>query len=390
MKSNLLFPLLFFCLSAVSCAQSTGIFPSVSVSTSESEAVLPNPVSIAVDEANAQIVVVNSNVDMLFGQGSLAVLSVDASDTAAPTLTAQKILATPNYAGEAHFDGVSSLYVPFRESYQGLDTLDTMKKYTVAASDVTEALTGTVAPDPFGITGDGASLYVVSNDTLGIYDTSLGLQASVSLTTAETAGIADTSAVNVLSVAVDATLDIAVISNPGGRMFIVDLATNTLRQAVDGPESTRNVLIDDAGIMYILDAITEAVWVFDLNSLALPVATPESVEDSSFLVTSVSVGNGPYGMALDSARNRLYVGNFDDDSVSVVDTLTLQEVDRISLRQDDLSSYFLRDCDGPFALSTGTFNTVPYVFVACFLSHDVVMINTQTLRLVEIFPNTVL
>lgn len=394
---------LIYLLIFTSCSSGTGIFPIIVLSTSEDKVQMPNPISIIVDTANSQIVVANSNVDILFNKGSIAVLSFDASNTSAPTLTAEKLIEAPNFAVEMFFDGASTIYAPFRETSETDESMDTFIKYTIAASDITVAQTKTVADNPFGITGDATQIYVVSDRVLGIYDTSLNLIASVDLTTADTAGIDDSNANNVLDVAIDTTNNLAVVSNTGGRMFIVDLSTNTLVQAVDGPTNTRNLVIDSRDpdldcdddnadedcrdLLYVLDGVTEAVWVFDMNALPSPSSTPESVDDSKFLLTTMSVGNDPNGIALDETNNRLYVGNSADDTISVLDTLTFQEIDRISLDQDDISTAFLRDGEDPIGLALGTFNSVTYLFVACFSSHDVLVINTKTLNVVNVFPN---
>ena len=70
----------------VACAGNESIFPAVVTDTAESTASLPNPISVVVDEANSQILVANSNVDILFDSGSLSVLGVDATDTSVPQL----------------------------------------------------------------------------------------------------------------------------------------------------------------------------------------------------------------------------------------------------------------------------------------------------------------
>src|SRR4029078_7126149 len=49
-------------------------------------------------------------------------------------------------------------------------------------------------------------------------------------------------------------------------------------------------------------------------------------------VSRFSVGRHPTLMILNPARTRLYIANSDDDSVSVVDTKTDKEIERISVR----------------------------------------------------------
>lgn len=378
--------LLFICL-LVSCAGSDDIFPDVVLSADEASASLPNPISMAVDVANSQIIVANSNVDILYETGSLAVLSFDATDTDAPILTTSTFVSSPNFSGEIVYDGAGSLYVPFREVSDADEDLDKFNKYTVTAGALDVSISGTVASDPFGLALSGASLYVVSDDVLEIYDTDLTLLSQVDLTTADDAEIDDTLSEDVQGVAVDVTGNRAFVSNNGGDVFVVDLATNTLVQAIAGPASTRNILVD-GNSLYVLDAYAEAVWIFNLDNLSAPSSTPEETDDSYFLVTTISVGNNPMGMALDTTHNRLYVSNMDDDTISVIDTVSQQEITQISIDEDFISEGFLRDGESPIALALGEFNGVTYLFVAGFTSNSIVVINTESLGVVEIYPNT--
>jgi YVTN family beta-propeller protein len=372
-----------------SCAQSQGVFPDIVTSTTESEVILPNPVSIAIDETNDQIIVANSNVDIFFEAGSLAVLNVDATIPTAPVLSASQILETPNFAGEISFDDASdTLFVPFRDSPTTDNSVDLVKSYTVAAGSVTEADTGTVAQNPFGSTLNAGTLYVVCDDALDLLDTSLTLTGTIDLTTAGTAGLDDSNSAFVEYVAIDTTGNRAFVSNLNGNLFVVDLDTNALAQLVDGPESTRNLIIDN-DTLYALDPVSSQVWVFDLLALDDPTSPPETVDDSTFLLTTIPVGSNPNGMVLDSTNHRLYVGNSNDNSISVIDTLINVELARISVDEEDLTS-FNRGGNFPFALSLGTFGGTQYLFVASFQNNSIVMINTNTLQVVEVYPDNTL
>ena len=57
-----------------------------------------------------------------------------------------------------------------------------------------------------------------------------------------------------------------------------------------------------------------------------------AVVQSGKLLSRVPVGRHPTAMLLNPARTRLYVANSDDDSVSVIDTQTDKELDRINVR----------------------------------------------------------
>jgi YVTN family beta-propeller protein len=57
-----------------------------------------------------------------------------------------------------------------------------------------------------------------------------------------------------------------------------------------------------------------------------------AVVQSGKLVSRVAVGRHPTSMLLNPARTRLYVANSNDDSVSVIDTQTDKEIERINVR----------------------------------------------------------
>ena len=381
----------FLILSFTGCSGSSGIFPEIVTSVSESELVIPNPISIVVDQVNEHIVVANSNVDIFYNTGSLAVLDMDATDTNAPVLSAVDVISTPNFAGQINFAaGPSTLTIPFRESFPSDDSLDQVAQYNLSASgQLTELATSSVSANPFGIDFSGTNYFVVSDNLLTIFDTGLTQTATIDLTTAETAGIDDSDAHFVESVAYDAAGNRLFVSNIGGRLFIIDLATNTLAQVLTGPTSTRSLIINN-NTLYALDTIEEAVWIFDLTQLTAPSSTPSTIDDSTFVTTLVGVGNNPNGMALDATNNRLYVTNTDDSTISVIDTLTFRETARVSVAAEDISANFSRDANHPYALALGTFNGTVFLFVTGFEANSVAVINTSTLNVVEVFPNNTL
>lgn len=371
------------------CAGSEDVFPSIILDTDEAAVLLPNPISVLADEANNQILVANSNVDIFFDTASLAVLSVDSTDPLNPQLSAAQIIEAPNFAGELASDGAGSVYIPFRQETSDNSGVDIFRKYTLSAGALTLATEGSVADNPFGISLFGGQLYVVSDDLLEIYDTSLTFVGDVDLTTAESADLEDTDSEQVQDVVIEASGARAVISNSNGEMFVIDLATQTLIQAITGPLSTRDLVLDGS-LLYALDANARLVWIFDLDLLSAASATPEEVDDSGFLVATVSVGTSPAGMVLDTVNSRLYVSNSFDDTISVIDTLSDTEMARISLDDEDLPVVYNREGRTPSGLALGTFGGRQFLIVACLGSNAVALIDTLTLRLVELYPDNAL
>lgn len=374
---------------SVACAQENSIFPTVNTSLSEDEIVLANPISLAVNEAASQLYVVNSNVDFFASEATLAVFDVDATDPETPVLTATQVLAIPNFAGQAYFDGVDDLFIPFRESSSSDSERDTFRRFRLTSGEFAQADSTTIADDPFGLSFANGQFYIVSEKTLSVFATNLDLVTEMDLTTARTAGIDDAGATYVESVGINADATKALVSNRGDNLFVVDLTDEEIVQVVDGPISTRDVLVDanDASRVFVIDSNSEAILVFDFDLLPEPTTIPETIDASEFLVTSIGVGQDPNGLLMDATDNRLYVCNSFDDTISVIDTLSLQEIARISLNGNDLPASFTRDVQDPVALNIGTFAGEKYLFVAGITSNSIAVIRTGNLAVALIYPD---
>lgn len=370
------------------CSSSTGIFPTISTSTSESTVVFPNPISVTLDTVNNQVMLVNSNVDIFFDTGSVALFSFDATTPSAPQLSLTQVLSVPNFAGQSYYDGAGSLYVPFRASSTANKSLDQFIKYTVAAGSITESIVGQTQPNPFGIDGDGTTMVVVSDDVLAIHDSSLNQTSSVNLTSFEQSGLADSDSGNVLDVVVDTANSRAYVTNLGGRLFVVNLNTLQTTLAVDGPLASRGIALSGTNL-FVVDALTESLLVMDTSVLSDPASAPASLDDSAALIASISVGSQPVDVVVDAVNQRAFVSNMAESSISVIDLVTMSELARISLKLADLPAGFLRAGLSPLGLAQGTFNGTPYLFVSCFDSNALFVIRADTFKVVEMFPNRV-
>lgn len=364
--------------SAINCASSNDIFPSVPTSTSTSDVQLPNPIAIVVDTVNGQLILVNSNVDFFFDEGSLATLSVDASNTNAVVLAATSIIATPNFGGNIVFDGTSA-YVPFRESPDDT-TSDQVKKYTIGSGSITEILTGRTGANPFGSALFGTTVLVVSEGQLDLFNSSLTSTATVSFADADNPDDSTISIDQVENVIVDATSSRAFITNRLGKILVVDLTTNTLTHQISAPLNTRGIATDGTYI-YVVDGNPPALWIFDPAKMPAASSSLVDVDDSTIVVDVIDVGTDPNGIAIDTANSRVYVANSFDESISVIDTVLFEEIDRISLGDPND-----KDDIDPFGLAVGTFNSVSFLFVTNISSNTISVINTATLKVVSTFP----
>lgn len=369
----------FFLFSA--CASTVDIFPDIPLTTEVGLLEMPNPIAIAEDAANDQIIVVNSNVDFFFDQGSLMTIHVDASDPASPLLTATAVLATPNFGSEIAFDGANA-FIPFREALTDSAEGDQILRYAVGAGSLLNDAEGTTGKNPFGITQNGGSVFVVSDDELDIFDTDLNLTETIDLTIASESDIDEASAESVERITVDNVNNRAFIGNRSGKIFVVDLDSNSVSHVIDGPQNSRGIAFDGA-LIYVVDGNPPALWVFNPSLLQAAESPPEEVDDSELLVQVIDLGNGPNGMALDVANNRGYVANSTDATLSVIDLTLFEEIERISLDEDDTG---LDDAETPFGVAVGAYGGVSLVFVANFDSNNIAVINGETLNVVAVFP----
>lgn len=363
------------------CASDIDIFPDIPLTTETGLLEMPNPISIAADSANDQIIVVNSNVDFFFDQGSLMTINVDASDPTSPLLTATSAVATPNFGSEIAFDGANA-FIPFREALSDDADGDQILRYAVGEGSLTNDGEGTTGKNPFGIALYGSSVLVVSDDELTIFDADLNLTETIDLTSAAESDIDDASAESAERIAVDNVNNRAFVTNRNGKIFVVDLADNSVSHVIDGPLNSRGIAFDGTFI-YVVDGNPPALWVFDPSLLSAAENPPEEVDDSELVVDIIDLGNGPNGIALDVAANRAYVANSTDATLSVIDLTLLEEIERISLDEDDTG---LDDGETPFGVAVGTYNGVSLVFVANFDSNNIAVINTETLNVVALFP----
>jgi len=374
------FSLCSLVLLSIACSSSNDIFPENPLSTDLDEVELPNPISILADPANDQIIVINSNVDVLFENASAMTINIDATDPDAPVLTPTSVREIPNYAGAAIFDGISA-YVTFREDEGDGDIL---RKFTITEGDVADDLEGTTQEDnPFGLALDGTDLIVVCDKALERFNADLESTEVIDLSTAaDDTDIDDVSSKRAENVAVDAATNRAYITNRTGKMFVVDLGTSTLTHVIDGPINSRGIATDGTYI-YAVDGDDPALWIMDPALLPAVTEEPEEVDDASLVIKQISLGSNPNGITLDLPNSRAYIANANDQSVSVIDLILQEEIARISLDDDDTG---LDKIEDPFSTAAGNFDGVNLVFVANFDSDNIAVINADTFEVLQIFP----
>lgn len=375
-KINLLLLVLLF---SSACASDNDIFPNNPFSLDVDEVALPNPIAILADPANDQIVVFNSNIDIVFGEASVVTINIDATDPDNPILTPTSARQIPNYAGSAIFDGTNA-YVTYRQAGEGGDILE---KYTISEALVEDAISGVTQNNPFGLDFYGTDVVVVCDKEVEVFDSDLVSLDLIDLTTPSSdTDIDDVASKRVENVAVDQANDRAYVSNRDGKMFVIDLLTSTVTHVIDGPANSRGIATD-GNYIYVVDGDRPSLWVLDPDLLPAVTEAPEEVDDSLVVVKQISLGRDPNGITLDLVQNRAYIANAIDRSVSIISLTLQEEIARISLDDDDTD---LDRIDDPFTIAAGNFDGVNLVFIANFNTDNISVMNADTFEVLQVFP----
>jgi YVTN family beta-propeller protein len=102
--------------------------------------------------------------------------------------------------------------------------------------------------------------------------------------------------------------------------------------------------------------------------------------DLERVVAALAVGRAPKGMALNSAKDRLFVLNSDSSSISIIDTVHLNVIDSISLVSEGAGSF-----DVAF-MPESEYSVDGKLYVANSLSNDVTVVGTTERRALERIP----
>ncbi|MEE8155279.1 MAG: hypothetical protein V3T53_10045, partial [Phycisphaerales bacterium] len=104
---------------------------------------------------------------------------------------------------------------------------------------------------------------------------------------------------------------------------VLDLNPHLSYETPTVPQDTRDLSIGDPRAVKFNDA-GDRLYVVGMGSNNVVALTPDGTR-----IGLAEVGQGPTGIAVDDRRNRLYVVNKFDASISIVDTDKLSEIDRV-------------------------------------------------------------
>ncbi len=302
---------------------------------------MANPLTVAVNSTANRAYIVNANDKILYTTGSMHV--VDLSTITAPTRV--NTVTLDGFGGQVLLDPTNNVvYVPNRISDNDDDTVDALHRINVdeASTSFLSLSSADVDADPFGI-GFDVSVAPITQiavpsraGLLNIYDISSGTPTrTAQIDLNRTLSSSDTlSSVDAVEAVVIGTQ--AFVTKADGGLLVVNLSEATSSSAnpvdyfVEDLESPRGIATDGV-LLYVVNVEidddgneTNAVYVLDPATLTADGAnTTTTVKDKdtdSLLLRQATVGNDPQEVVLSGTT--AYVTNFEDDTVSVIDTTT--------------------------------------------------------------------
>lgn len=408
--------LIILLVTQAACSSDTSLFPQPSTGfdndqlntdypnelESKSQDLLLQPISLALDTANNQIIIANSNNRLFFGQSTLVTIEVEIGDDLdRPDFIVKDIVQTPNFAGKLSFNN-GTAYLPFRESHPFDSSSDQIRSYTIAADGEISALTTEkIAGNPFGSLFFDDQVFVVSNNTLEILsanDLTSAIGNDINLNLGNDAGnnISDSNATGAEEIAIDTTRNLAFVTNLSDNLIVVDLDLNRVTHIIDGQESSRGAVYDSTNdLIYVIGGNPRSLYalnpqIIDDNPIedAANNSTVLELDDSEIMTNILPLESDPTGITLDEANNRGYIVNTGTQSLTTFSLNPFQLVHNLSLKDDDTN---MDDAKAPFAVAVGTFTStnnisVTYIFSLNIDSNNFTVIRADTLEPIASFP----
>jgi YVTN family beta-propeller protein len=347
---------------------------------------MSNPLSVAVNSTTQRAYVVNANTKYLYTTGSLHVVNL-----ATITAPARVNLTTlDSFGGQIAVDTTNSVaYVANRQSDDGLDTTDSVLSIDIAEANATflSVSANSVARDPFGVGTDTTNSQIVvptRDGTLEIFSIASSTPSKVvavdlkrSLSDGSTLTTVRAQEVVVLGAQ-------AFVTRDSGGMLVVNMSevstsgANPVDYFITDIPSPRGIATDGTSI-FVVDVDGASNLLRQLAVTALTADTSNSTtttkdkDDDSLLTTSFTVGNNPKEVVMNGTT--AYVSNFDDDTISVVDTAA-----------NTVTAVTVGDEPFGLALYQETVGTNSHLLVCNHGSHTVSIINLASNTVVATYP----
>src|ERR687895_1231899 len=161
-----------------------------------------------------------------------------------------------------------------------------------------------------------------------------------------------------------------------GTLSVIDGITNEVTAKISVGKTPYGIAVDPlSNKIYVADIITNTVSVID--------------GETNKVTAKISVGKKPTGLAIDIAKGnpRLYVTNYDSDSVSVIDTLTNNVIDNITSVGDSPVGIAINPISSNLYVSNIASNTVSVIDTKA-LNIDDINNKTKTKTDTTLLPTT--
>jgi len=350
---------------------------------------LAAPLSVTVDPAKQRAYVINSNNTLEFTTTQFTILNL--ADPAAPVILDNPAnpAPMPNFSSQSTYDAASGfVYTPNRASDSVTDTSDNLLRINVdeASSTFGQIDTFTGGENPFGISCCDAlgRLYMINAGgkgpgTIDVYDPAdlssfVQLSLEVRLSSGEDfKGINSTEGVFLGRQ--------LFVTNRNGRIYIIntdeigDAAKNPIDYILLKGNDLRGIATDGTSL-FVVDGKTNATALLVLNPAVVPPVSPDAgtiaeLQISQVQTTSIAVGKDPNEVLV--SNGRAYVTNRQDNTISVIDIASSSLVTTIPVG------------DEPFGMAAFTSGGTDYLYVTNLFSDSISIIDTATATVVGTF-----
>ncbi len=329
--SEAIFSVLCCALTCAACT-SASIFTPIGTN-------MANPLTVAVDSTAKRAYVMNANDKVLYTTGSVHV--VDLSTITSPTRVNSTTI--DGFTGQLLLDTTNKvLYTPNRLSANDDVVVDAMQRINVDETSTSFLSLSAVDANgnPFGIGFDRSVAPVTQivapsrEGILDVFNISSGAAsrtAQINLKQALDSGTTPTTVDASEAVVIGAQ---AFVTRATGGLLGVNLneATSTTANPVDYEiddiQSPRGIATDGTSLFVVsveTDGSTKTNYLYVLNLVTLTADSSNTTtavkhKDNGFVVRRVAVGGNPEEVLMNGTT--AYVTNFDDSTVSVIDTTT--------------------------------------------------------------------
>lgn len=321
----------------------------------EPDGYLNNPIGICTvtDGTDYYLLVTNSNYDLSAEEGSLSVIGL-APQYATPTILPDKMVAIDSFSGSIVYSQAKSLaFISNRNddavnifSVSGIDS-----DITISAYDTSEI---TVGENPYSLllleSGAVSDRLLATNMTDGTVSVitldDFQKQVIENIEDEDSTDLPlDITGENLVSrgiganrIALTPSKDLALItSTSSNTVFVINISKNTVEgfiylddQKGGAASGSRGITIDSNGIAYVANRNADAIYIIDTTAILKNNISNDVISNTVIGWVSVE-GNSPTDVILSPNEDFLYVTLFSNDQLAVIDLSTNTVTEKIEV-----------------------------------------------------------